>query len=42
MGHSEILFNSLKANPRPLFVANPDIVAPHENLVWSLHIMYRI
>jgi len=26
----EILFNSLKANPRPLFVANPDIVAPHE------------
>ena len=26
----EILFNSLKANPRPLFVANPDLVAPHE------------
>ncbi len=26
----EILFNSLKENPRPLFVANPDIVAPHE------------
>ena len=25
----EILFNSLK-NPRPLFVANPDLVAPHE------------
>ncbi len=24
----EILFNSLKANPRPLFVANPDLVAP--------------
>ena len=26
----EILFNSLKGNPRPLFVANPDLVAPHE------------
>ena len=26
----EILFNSLKVNPRPLFVANPDLVAPHE------------
>ena len=26
----EILFNSLKANPRPLFVANPDLVAPQE------------
>ena len=26
----EILFNSLKENPRPLFVANPDLVAPHE------------
>ena len=26
----EILFNSLKSNPRPLFVANPDLVAPHE------------
>ena len=26
----EILFNSLNANPRPLFVANPDLVAPHE------------
>ena len=26
----DILFNSLKDNPRPLFVANPDIVAPHE------------
>ena len=26
----EILFNSLRANPRPLFVANPDLVAPHE------------
>jgi len=26
----EILFNSLKINPRPLFVANPDLVAPHE------------
>ena len=26
----EILFNSLIANPRPLFVANPDLVAPHE------------
>ena len=39
----EILFNSLKVNPRPLFVANPDLVAPHEkNLVWSLHIMYHI
>ena len=25
-----ILFNSLKENPRPLFVANPDLVAPHE------------
>ena len=24
----EILFNSLKSNPRPLFVANPDLVAP--------------
>ncbi len=26
----EILFNSLNANPRPLFVANPDLIAPHE------------
>ena len=26
----ELLFNSLKENPRPLFVANPDLVAPHE------------
>ncbi len=26
----EILFNSLNKNPRPLFVANPDVVAPHE------------
>ena len=26
----DMLFNSLKNNPRPLFVANPDIVAPHE------------
>ncbi len=26
----EILFNSLKSNPRPLFVANPDLVAPQE------------
>jgi len=26
----EILFNSLRANPRPLFVANPDLVAPQE------------
>ena len=24
----EILFHSLKSNPRPLFVANPDLVAP--------------
>ena len=28
----EILINSLKVNPRPLFVANPDIVAPHEHI----------
>ena len=27
----EILFNSLKDYPRPLFVANPDLVAPHQN-----------
>ena len=27
----DMLLNSLKENPRPLFVANPDIVAPHEN-----------
>ena len=26
----EILFNSLKSNPRPLFVANPDLVAPQD------------
>jgi glycerol-1-phosphatase len=26
----EMLLNSLKDNPRPLFVANPDLVAPHE------------
>ena len=26
----DILCNSLKNNPRPLFVANPDIVAPHK------------
>ena len=26
----ELLFHSLKENPRPLFVANPDLVAPHE------------
>ena len=26
----DMLLNSLKDNPRPLFVANPDIVAPHE------------
>ena len=26
----DILFNSLKVKPRPLFVANPDLVAPHE------------
>ena len=26
----EILLNSLKDYPRPLFVANPDLVAPHE------------
>lgn len=27
----EILLNSLKDYPRPLFVANPDLVAPHQN-----------
>ena len=27
----EILITSLQDNPRPLFVANPDIVAPHKN-----------
>ena len=27
----EILLNSLKDYPRPLFVANPDIVAPYQN-----------
>ena len=27
----EILLNSLKDHPRPLFVANPDLVAPHQN-----------
>ena len=26
----EILYNSLKSNPRPLFVANPDLVAPQD------------
>ncbi len=26
----EILFNSLKSNPRPLFVANPDLIAPQD------------
>ncbi len=27
----DMLFNSLNDKPRPLFVANPDLVAPHEN-----------
>ena len=26
----DILYNSLKSNPRPLFVANPDLVAPQD------------
>ena len=26
----EILYNSLKSNPRPLFVANPDLAAPQD------------
>ena len=31
MGHYMAKFvNSLVINPRPLFVANPDLVAPHE------------